>query len=310
MKYLVVGAGLAGLTAARHLQTLGGQATVLEKGRGPGGRMATRRIGGQRFDHGAQHFSATSPRFRAAVEGWRAAGVAEEWFREGGRARFRGVGGMNAIPKYLAAGLDVRLNSRIAEVAWRGGEWHLRTEAGEEHCGAGLVVTAPVPQALELLGGVTGRMVGRLKQVQFRSCFALMAALDGDSGLGEAGFVEPGEGPVQWLADNARKGITEGPGAVTIHATAAFTRSHYDDPAERVAGLMLEAGKGWLGGSGVREWQLHRWRYSMAETREAEPCLAMKEPGPLVLAGDGFGFPGVEGAFLSGFAAAMALSEM
>ena len=217
---------------------------------------------------------------------------------------------MNAIPKHLAAGLDVRLNSRIIEVAWRGGEWHLRTEAGEEHCGAGLVVTAPVPQALELLGGVAGRMVGRLKQVQFRSCFALMAALDGDSGLGEAGFVEPGEGPVQWLADNARKGITEGPGAVTIHATAAFTRSHYDDPAERVAGLMWEAAQGWLGGSGVREWQLHRWRYSMAETREAEPCLATSEPGPLVLAGDGFGFPGVEGAFLSGFAAAMALTEM
>jgi renalase len=310
MKSLVVGAGLAGLTAARHLQALGGQATVFEKGRGPGGRMATRRIGGQRFDHGAQYFTATSPRFRSVVEQWQAAGVVEEWFREGGSPRFRGVGGMNAIPKHLAAGLDVRLSSRIVEVAWRGGEWVVRTEAGDEQTGAGLVVTAPVPQALELLGGVAGRVPERLKRVQFTSCFALMVALDGASGLGGAGFVELPEGPLKWIADNARKGITDGDGALTILATAEFTRIHYDAPVEEVAARMLEAAKPWLGGSGVREWQLHRWRYSVAATPEAEPCLVIREPGPLVLAGDGFGFPGVEGAFLSGFAAAMALAEM
>jgi renalase len=310
MNYLIVGAGLAGLTAARQLQALGGQVTVFDKGRGPGGRMATRRIGGQRFDHGAQHFSATTPRFRSIVEEWRAAGVVEEWFRMEGSPRYRGVGGMNAIPKHLSAELDVRLSSRIVDVAWRGGEWRLQTDAGEEHSGAGLVVTAPVPQALELVGAWVGVMARRLKGVQFTSCFAVMAALDGASGLGGAGFVDLAEGPVKWIADNARKGITDGDGALTIHATPEFTRNHYDAPVEEVAARMLEAAKPWMGGSGVREWHLHRWRYSTAATPEAEPCLVIREPGPLVLAGDGFGFPGVEGAFLSGFAAALALAEM
>jgi predicted NAD/FAD-dependent oxidoreductase len=53
VRIVVVGAGLAGLTAARSLVAGGHDVLVLDKGRSPGGRMATRRIGGATFDHGA-----------------------------------------------------------------------------------------------------------------------------------------------------------------------------------------------------------------------------------------------------------------
>ena len=52
-RLVVVGAGLAGLTAAQAL-TDAFDVIVLDKGRGFGGRMATRRIGDATFDHGAQ----------------------------------------------------------------------------------------------------------------------------------------------------------------------------------------------------------------------------------------------------------------
>jgi len=52
----VVGAGIAGITAARTLAQAGWHVIVFEKSRGAGGRIATRRTEWGGFDHGAQFF--------------------------------------------------------------------------------------------------------------------------------------------------------------------------------------------------------------------------------------------------------------
>ena len=49
----MVGAGMAGLTAAHRLSGVT-EVVILDKGRGVGGRLATRRIGDATIDHGAQ----------------------------------------------------------------------------------------------------------------------------------------------------------------------------------------------------------------------------------------------------------------
>ena len=54
---------------------------MLDKGRGVGGRMATRRFGGASFDHGTQFFTVRGDRFGDLVEGWISAGAAAEWAR-------------------------------------------------------------------------------------------------------------------------------------------------------------------------------------------------------------------------------------
>ena len=76
---VIVGAGLAGLTAATALRARGIAARVYDKGRGVGGRMSIRRRDGHVFDHGAQFFKARDERFMRAVETWCAADVAAEW---------------------------------------------------------------------------------------------------------------------------------------------------------------------------------------------------------------------------------------
>ena len=78
---IVVGAGISGLLAASSLQREGWDVTVLDKSQGVGGRMATRRVGGGTFDHGAQFFTVRGERFWELVEGWLEAGVAAEWTR-------------------------------------------------------------------------------------------------------------------------------------------------------------------------------------------------------------------------------------
>ena len=118
MKYdtLIIGAGLSGLLAARTLAGAGHDVTVLDKGRGPGGRLATRRMGDATLDHGAQFFTVRSEPFAAMVHGWQAAGLVYEWcrgFLPGGDGfpRYAVHGGMNALAKHLAIGLDVRCRS-------------------------------------------------------------------------------------------------------------------------------------------------------------------------------------------------------
>lgn len=61
---------MAGLTAAGVLRKGGWQVVLLDKGRRAGGRMATRRQGQSRFDHGAQFFMVRDGRFEEAVREW------------------------------------------------------------------------------------------------------------------------------------------------------------------------------------------------------------------------------------------------
>ena len=51
----VIGSGIAGLACARRLSDAGYAPILFDKGRGIGGRLATRRTpDGRQFDHGAQ----------------------------------------------------------------------------------------------------------------------------------------------------------------------------------------------------------------------------------------------------------------
>ena len=110
---VIVGAGMAALTAGEALQTRGWKVVLLDKGRRAGGRMATRRIGSSRFDHGAQFFTARDERFRKAVACWEADGWAAPWFGEDGHIRYRAVGGMNELATNCPAEHLRRIRTRL-----------------------------------------------------------------------------------------------------------------------------------------------------------------------------------------------------
>ena len=143
---LIVGAGMAGLTAAAVLQERGWDVVLLDKGRGVGGRMATRRIGGSYFDHGAQFFTVRDSRFREAVARWESGNVVMPWFTEGGHVRYRAVNGMTSLTKHLAKTLNVRLETKVQRVNPEHKGWRVFTEAGESSSARALLLTAPAPQ--------------------------------------------------------------------------------------------------------------------------------------------------------------------
>ena len=329
MRVVVVGAGLAGLTAARMLHDVH-DVVVVDKGRGVGGRMATRRIGDATLDHGAQFFTTHTQEFASVVEAWEAAGIARPWFR--GRVgpsgiddadgaddvsdverhtRFRGTDSMSSIAKWLAVGLDVRVSSPVTAVAHEsnGNGWVVSVGDSVQRADA-VLLTAPVPQSLALLeaGGVVlaDDDLTSLRAISYEPCIAMLAVMDAPTRLPEPGAVQPGGEPIGWMADNQRKGVSTAP-AVTIHATAGFSREHWDSPDATVIDLLLTAAA--LGSSPlVGSVQVHRWRFARPVHVHPARHLAAQGLASLLFAGDAFGGAKVEGAVLSGRSAGAALT--
>ena len=317
---LIVGAGISGLLAGEALQREGWDVTVLDKGRGVGGRMATRRVGGGAFDHGAQFFTVRGDRFSDLVEGWLEAGAAAEWSRgfadadgtpnEDGHPRYRGATGMTSIPKYLARNLDVRTGERTVRADAGAAGWEVACESGLRLEASALLLAMPVPQALEIAtSGNYGLPAGarqQLETISYDPCLALMVLLDGPAGVpGPGGMQIKGE-PLDWIGDNRRKGISNVP-AITIHAGPEWSRAHFDDEEADITRQLISFAGDRLGtdlASLVVETSLARWRYSWVTEAHPEPFLVAPGDPTLLFCGDAFGQPKVEGAALSGLSAA------
>jgi predicted NAD/FAD-dependent oxidoreductase len=218
---------------------------------------------------------------------------------------------MSDIAGYLAGGLEVRSGVRAASISFSGGQWKVRTDAGIFEADS-LALTPPVPQSLELLhaGGVDlpGHALRALESIVYEPCIAVLALLDGASRIPPPGGLRLAGEPLSWIADNSLKGISHQAGAVVVHAGAAFSRERLEEDLEETGKMILDAASPWLG-TRVKTVQVHRWRYSKPSVLHRERCLVVREPGILVFAGDAFGGPRVEGAALSGLAAAEKLIE-
>lgn len=323
---VIIGAGMSGLCAARVLESAGWHVTLLDKGRGVGGRMATRRIGNATFDHGAQYFTVRDPAFSALVEGWLAAGTAQTWAQGfphadgastgGSHPRYVGAQGMNSLPKAIGATLkNVQTSIQVTRLSVTSATWtvhatDLTTQAARTYTADALLMTPPAEQSLTLLGTLNAPVptpiTDALSAITYEPCFALLIALDRPAQVPAPGGVFMDGEPIAWLADNAQKGISAAP-ALTVHASAAFTRAHYDDDKAAVSAQLLAAVQPYLGDAQVLETQLHRWRYSQPRDMHPQKTLFSAHPAPLAFAGDAFDGARVEGAALSGLAAAETL---
>lgn len=318
MRVVVVGAGLAGLSAAADLVDRGHQVTVFDKGRSPGGRMATRRIGGARFDHGAQFFTIRSDAFAERVRPHIDSGLVTEWCRgftasadgiSDGFPRYAVRGGMNALTKEMAAGLDVRCESLVFAIhAGTGSAWSVLLDDGSPTDAEAVVVTCPLPQSYALLVPAGIELADGLIETEYDRTIAALITLSGPSKVPEPGGVQNPTEMLSFVTDNARKGISEIP-ALTVHANANWSEAHWGDDLEMIAGALTSAAADFIGEAAVLDVQIKKWRFATPRTAWPEPCwMAPGTAAPLVLAGDAFAGPKVEGAVLSGIAAAAALT--
>lgn len=320
----VIGGGVAGAAAARTLLDAGHSVTVFDKGRGAGGRLATRQEGTLRFDHGAPFFVVKDERFARWARAWWQERLLNQWRGtfEGGPAREHanelvrlvGVPGMNGVVKRLLQGVDVRFGVEVKGLTRDGTRWRLLdaqgTALGEFDAA---IVATPAPQAAALVDPTSYALASRLRdEVVMAPCWAVMAQFPESPGL-EFDALVPPVGPLARLIKNSSKPERSAEGGETwvLHASAEWSRAHLELTPEAVVPQVMDA---FFATTGARKVEpsftkAHRWRYALTEKPLGEPCAWDAEKW-LAVCGDWCLGADVESAFLSGTAAAAHINAL
>jgi predicted NAD/FAD-dependent oxidoreductase len=310
----IVGAGLAGLSAARILVDHGWEVDVFEKSRGTGGRLATRRIDELAFDIGAQYFTVRDPRFRRWVSAWQQQGLVAPW---PGRihalhrssappplTRFVGVPRMSALSRHLAENQSIHFATRVTALQRETPHWRVHTEEGAwPNVYHGLVVALPPAQAAALLDDVP-ELQKRAAAVEAQPCWAVLAAFNQPLPLTFDGLFA-NHPRMDWAARNNSKPGRPPTESWVLHASADWSIAHLEEEADTIGPALLQTFFDISGLSALapRLLQAHRWRYARALHPLSSNCLWECERRVSVC-GDWCHGGRIEGAVLSGMAAA------
>lgn len=323
MKIAIIGAGIAGLSAARPLKAAGHEVVLFDKGRGPGGRLSTRRaetpLGECRWDHGAQYFTARSPAFRAEVERLVQAGQVSAWAPDIARIKLKsgerqievepasgrdeaiyvGAPAMNSLIKALAEGLSISWGRRVSDIEISGGGKSLVFEDGGREGSFDTVICAiPAEQAAELLQNVSPELAREAGTVRSAPCWAVMLAFDTPLSVGWDGAKIEGA-PLSWAARNSAKPGRGGPEAWVLHASPDWSRANVDAAKEEVASELTAVFLDITGAPEPVFTGAHRWLLAMVETSAGSP-YGWDDASGIAAIGDWRIAPRIEAAWQSG----------
>ncbi len=333
----VVGAGLAGITCAQQLVQSGLQVVVVEKSRGLGGRLATRRLPETCADHGVRYLAAQGDLTAALIEKLVPQGILQPWSKAILRHStseqiteqkselqpelyYAAPAGLTAVAKYLAADLEIWRSQRVQAINSTSAEWQLELEATDAEARSlaarSIVLAIPAPQALMLLEplaqqGFSEVLIQQVRSVEFDPCLTVIATYVAEQQRELADlpwqavqFVDSPE--LAWLSCESTKRSSPALTAVIAQSTAAFAAQQFEAPDLQTVGRQLLSRVTnlipWL--DQPIDLQVHRWRYAFVKRGLTDRCLATREPLPLVCSGDWCGGNQIEDALKSGLAAA------
>lgn len=327
---IIIGAGVAGLSAAATLAASGCTVTILDKARNPGGRCATRRCQPDQnspwFDFGAQYFTARDPEFLAHVRA-QLGNTLQLWRPTIGRwqnnhhsrsddqqDRYIGTQGLagwlrneaNELQKNQRISLTTK--ARVSAVERQQHGWIVTTDNDERYSADALLLTTPPEQAKALLPDYESSISSRST-----ACWALVVSDPQQQGPEYEALFFQQHPSLNWAANNRSKQSSEMANLWTLHANPQWSGKHQDSNPNAVATALIKdfAAITKAPASAFERVHSHRWLYA----RPQQLSSSADEPKPnfqqldatLVLAGDWLAGGRVEGAWLSGKAAAQQL---
>lgn len=314
----IIGAGMAGLSAAQALHQAGFSVQLFDKGRGSGGRMSSRRNEAGTLDLATQYFTARDRRFQAAVHDWQAKGWVAEWSpvlyqARGGvlspsadeQTRWVGVPHTSAITRGLLDNLPVHFGCRITEVFRGATHWTLQDTKGQTHGPFSQVIVAtPAPQASSLLTA-TPMLASTAANVAMDPVWAVALGFQTPlTTLMDGCFVQ--DGPLEWFSrDRGKPGRQNPLDTWVLQASSHWTRQHLDTPKEQIIEHLFGAFAELMDSPITRPsfTLAHRWLYGRPSQAHEWGALSNTSIG-LYACGDWCLSGRVEGAWLSGQEAA------
>jgi renalase len=330
----VIGAGIAGAACAHALSLAGHLVHVFDKSRGPGGRLATRRVEWvdpqghactTRLDHGAVGITARGATFQSFVDESVHAGWLAEWApavaagslpaEHGGRL-YVPAPDMPALCRRLLDGAAATWSFAVDGLHHSPLGWQVQA-AGERHALQfdAVVLALPPAQAAPLLSPHRLDWARRASVVPMQPCWTLMGIADAPEPSLGWDLARPPTGPLaSVLRNDARPCRARVPGQAhwVAHARTGWSRRHLEQPAAWVRQQMQAALAECLGRP--VDWHhctVHRWRYALPQAHATAPAALFwwDAAQGLGVCGDFLGGCGVEGAWLSAQSLAAALLQ-
>lgn len=247
---IIIGAGLSGLTLANLLSLKGQEALILEKSRGVGGRLATRRIDNLGLDHGALYLE----------------NIKNELL----------FGGVNTYAKDISTNLNILKEQRVEKISKYNSGWHLICEQGPEFTCSNLVITAPIPQAIELLSAKTPIID------YSKALVLLMVAQEIPLPLQS---IERNDYSIYFMRERNLH-----PQGIVMHLPASTSEKYFEESDEIIFSYFRKLiTTSLLSQLEIQKHELKKWRYARALNTYPEPFLEILPK--LYLCGDGFGNP-------------------
>ena len=309
---IIIGSGIAGLSAARYLHDKGQSVLVLDKGRRIGGRCATKRIEGFTFNHGAQFFTTKEAHFTKLAQEAEAEGALTKWSFGHNRPCYIGAPTMRDLPQWLASGLTIEQSVKITSITQDEGLYHLLDETGNDYHTHRLILTPPAPQTKALLEELSPLLANTANEALYDPCWTVMVGLHSPCERSKLPLRD--RPPIGWAsAEDAR--LPSDPSsiikpAVTIQADPDTSRHHLHDTSEDMCQLLISAFEE------VTDQKLdialqaaHRWLYARIAKPADESAAFCDHNHHLAIAGDWFGKARLETAFHSGLRAAKAIYQ-
>lgn len=306
----IVGAGVAGLAAARTLHEAGVDVVLMDKGSRPGGRLATRQYHDRQFDHGAQYLKPHSRRSAVLFSSWRKAGLIVPWHAQAFELPQRtkvdttswhvAVPSQNALAVHLSKGLDCHCKFTALDISGEAGRWSV---IGHKNITAGpfkaVFVMAAAEQVKQLLAPHEG-FEDKLKGFRSRPCFATMVEFEEEVMVDfDAAFISGSE--LAWVCRDSAKPQRPKTECWVLHATEEWSGYQLEKTPEWIASQMLSAFAPLVPTElpPVSFCRSHRWRYAIPESPNEVTHYWDKELS-LGVGGDWCNTPNVDGAYWSG----------
>ncbi len=343
MKVAIVGAGIAGLGAAKSLSEAGHEVTLLEKSRGVGGRVATRRINGCTFDHGAQILKpgtsaladlmlhqlpteelvqVTAPTRLHTPEGDLLPADPEHE----AEPKYAYRNGLTTLPKLLLKSLpSVKLKTEIRVQRFEETAESVAlfdAEGGSIGRFDQIILTAPAPQSAEILqkSQVLDPMarevrVEALREIPYRHCLTLLFGFDPQTPAPPAYalLAEDRAAPLLWVAFEETKAPERTPGGeklMIVQLGPNYSEAQYEAEETALLNDTRYFLKKLFGSTYAAPlWQeLKRWRFSQPYGSVSFE-EANAHPGRVLVCGDALrpGNGRVHEAYESGIEAAQRL---
>lgn len=285
----VIGAGLAGLSCARTMRRAGYFVEVFEQDRIIGGRIATTRLGGETYDHGAQYVTARSGGFRAYLDEITGLGYAARWSPRASLNGEEGAGqmlpwyvgtpGMASMVRPLAESVRVHTGRRVHTLERRDRNWHAWFE-DESSVGPfqAVAVAVPAAEAQNLLGRLDD-LVAPLSRVRMAPCWSLIVRLD-DKVLPDQDVYSDMSETIRWIArNNTKPGRSQSGDSIVIHASPTWSRETEDLDPECIAEELWGEASHLLALPPVRPVRMtaHLWRHGLVNSSLGETYLYSTE---------------------------------